>query len=38
MYYLKGLPDTKDTKLALCKCNSKEEYLNIINSYYERAK
>ncbi len=36
MYYLKGLPNTKETKLAFCKCNSKEEYLSVINEYYEK--
>jgi tRNA-dihydrouridine synthase B len=33
MYYLKGLPNTHDTKLLICKSNSKEEYLDIINNY-----
>ncbi len=38
MYYLKGLPDTRETKLAICKCNSKNEYLNVIDAYYRKAK
>lgn len=35
MYYLKGLPNTHDAKLKLCKSNSQEEYLNIIDEYYQ---
>ena len=33
MYYLKGLPNTKDLKLAICKATTKEELLKIINDY-----
>ena len=33
MYFLKGLPNTKELKLNLCKANSKEEILNIIDTY-----
>jgi tRNA-dihydrouridine synthase B len=33
MYYLKGLPKTKEIKNNICHANSKEEYLNIINNY-----
>ncbi len=33
MYFLKGLPNTKELKLNLCKANSKEEILNIIDDY-----
>lgn len=33
MYFLKGLPNTKDLKLKLCKANTKEEILNIIDEY-----
>jgi len=32
MYYLKGLPNTKNIKLAICKANTKEELLNIIDN------
>ena len=35
MYYLKGLPNAKETKVKLCHANSREEYLNIINDYFE---
>ena len=38
MYYLKGLPDARETKLAICKCNSKNEYLSVIDAYYKKAK
>jgi len=34
MYYLKGLPNTKETKVKLCHANNKEEYLEIINNYF----
>jgi nifR3 family TIM-barrel protein len=37
MYYLKGLPNIRDTKLAFCQCNSKEEYLKVIDEYYSKA-
>ena len=33
MYFLKGLPNTKELKLNICKANSKEEILNIIDEY-----
>lgn len=33
MYYLKGLPNTKDLKLSICKANSKEELIKIIDDY-----
>ena len=33
MYFLKGLPNTKELKLSLCRANSKEEILNIIDEY-----
>ncbi len=33
MYFLKGLPNTKELKLSLCRANTKEEILNIINDY-----
>lgn len=35
MYYLKGMPNTHDAKLKLCKSNSQVEYLNIIDEYYQ---
>ena len=38
MYYLKGLKDTHDTKLRICHADSKEEYLSIINDYYNKCK
>jgi len=33
MYYLKGLPNTKELKLAICKCNTKDELINLLNEY-----
>ena len=33
MYYLKGLPNTKELKLAICKCNTKKQLLDILNKY-----
>lgn len=33
MYYLKGMPNTKNLKLAICKASSKEELIKIINDY-----
>ena len=33
MYYLKGLPNTKEIKLAICKATTKEELLEIIDNY-----
>ena len=33
MYFLKGLPNTKELKLNICKANSKDEILNIIDEY-----
>ena len=33
MYFLKGLSNTKELKLSLCRANTKEEILNIINDY-----
>jgi len=33
MYYLKGMKNTKDLKLAICKAKSKDELLKIIDDY-----
>jgi len=33
MYYLKGLPNTKNLKLAICKASSKDELIDILNKY-----
>lgn len=33
MYYLKGMPNTKELKLAICKSSSKEELINILDEY-----
>ena len=33
MYFLKGLPNTKELKLSLCKASTKDEILNIIDEY-----
>ena len=32
MYFLKGLSNTKEVKLAICKANTKEELLAIVAS------
>lgn len=33
MYYLKGLPNTKEIKLKICSAKTEEELLNIIEDY-----
>jgi len=33
MYYLKGMPNTKNLKLAICKASSKDELIKIIDEY-----
>jgi len=33
MHYLKGLPNTKDLKLAICKSNSKDELIELLDKY-----
>ncbi len=33
MYYLKGLPNTKNLKLEICKCESMNELLKLIENY-----
>lgn len=33
MYFLKGLPNTKNIKLAICSATTKEELINIIDNY-----
>jgi len=33
MYYLKGMPNTKNLKLAICKANSKAELMKILDEY-----
>ncbi len=33
MYYLKGLPNTKNLKLEICKCESADELLKLIDDY-----
>ena len=33
MYYLKGMPNIKNLKLAICQAKSKDELLNIIDNY-----
>ncbi len=33
MYYLKGLPNTKNLKLEICKCESVDELLKLIDDY-----
>lgn len=32
MYYLKGIPNTKNIKLEICKCQTKEELLKVIDN------
>ena len=33
MYYLKGLPNTKDVKLKICNAKTKDELIEIIDEY-----
>ena len=33
MYFLKGMPNTKELKLSLCKAQTKEEVLNLLDEY-----
>lgn len=33
MYYLKGMPNTKNLKLAICRATSKDELIKIIDDY-----
>lgn len=33
MYYLKGMPNTKNIKLSICKAKTKEELIELINNY-----
>ncbi len=33
MYFFKGLPNTKEVKLAICKATTKQEFLKIIDDY-----
>ncbi len=38
MYYLKGMPNTKNIKLEILKCQTKEEILNVLDNYYNSYK
>ncbi len=38
MYYLKGMPNTKEVKSKIVHSKSKEEYIEIINKFYETNK
>ena len=33
MYYLKGLPNTKELKLDICKCKYEDELLKVLDEY-----
>ena len=33
MYYFKGMPNTKEIKLKICTCQSKDEFLSVIDEY-----
>ncbi len=33
MYYFKGMPNTKEIKLKICTCQSKDEFLSILDEY-----
>ena len=33
LYYLKGLPNSKEIKDKICKCNNSEDIFNILNHY-----
>ncbi len=38
MYFLKGMPMTKEVKLQICKCTTKEEILKVLDNYAEEVK
>lgn len=38
MYYLKGMLNTKNIKLEILKCQTKEEILNVLDNYYNSYK
>lgn len=38
LYYLKGMPESKEMKLKVCSCQTSEELLNILNDYEEKLK
>lgn len=33
LYYLKGMPDSKDIKMLICSCKTKEELVKVLNDY-----
>ncbi len=35
LWYLKGIPGTKEIKTKICQAKTEEEFLKIINSIYE---
>lgn len=38
LYYLKGMPESKEMKLKVCTCKSSEELLDILEEYEEKLK
>lgn len=38
LYYLKGMPKSKDMKTLVCSCKTSEELLNILNQYEQEIK
>mgnify|MGYP004567270881 FL=1 len=36
MYYLKGIENTKELKVNICKCKSKEELINLLDEFIEK--
>ena len=38
LYYLKGMPESKEMKLKVCTCKSSEELLDILEEYEEKIK
>ena len=38
LYYLKGMPKSKDMKTLVCSCKTSEELLNILNQYEKEIK
>lgn len=38
LYYLKGMPDSKEMKLKICSCKTSKELLNVLDTYEETIK
>lgn len=38
LYYLKGMPESKEIKIKVCSCKSSEELMNVLNTYEQYLK